>query len=180
MSSILYIASDKPLPKQENPHEKLLSVREALALGITSLPAFLLAEDFDRDKPGVVLFSDRELFPRENGAIDDGDFPDDFTIDPMEKDSSMQTAKPYCAQVQWRFTEKRAERLIAYLKERLEETESLELWHGWLDGSAIHPVRKKEISIHALTTADIAALEEADTGTEPCIHFCLSIQKAAL
>lgn len=180
MSSILYIASDKPLPKQENPHEKLLSVREALALGITSLPAFLLAEDFDRDKPGVVLFSDREIFPRENGAIDDSDFPDDFAIDPMEKDSSMQTAKPYCAQVQWRFTEKRAERLIAYLKERLEETESLELWHGWLDGSAIHPVRKKEISIHALTTADIAALEEADTGTEPCIHFCLSIQKAAL
>ena len=180
MSSILYIASDKPLPKQENPHEKLLSVREALALGITSLPAFLLAEDFDRDKPGVVLFSDREIFPRENGAIDDSDFPDDFAIDPMEKDSSMQTAKPYCAQVQWRFTEKRAERLIAYLKERLEETESLELWHGWLDGSAIHPVRKKEISIHALTTADIAALEEADTGTEPCIHSCLSFQKAAL
>ena len=180
MSSILYIASDKPLPKQENPHEKLLSVREALALGITNLPAFLLAEEFDQDKPGVVLFPDREIFPQADGAIDDGDFPDDLAIDPMEKDSSMQTAKPYCAQVQWRFTEKRAERLIAYLKERLEETESLELWHGWLDGSAIHPVRKKEISIHALTTTDIAALEEADTGTEPCIHFCLSIQKAPL
>lgn len=180
MSSIFYIASDKPLPKRENPHEKLLSVREALALGITDLPAFLLAKDFDQDKPNVILSADREIFPRADGTIDDGGFPNDFAIDPLEKDSSMQTAKPYCAQVQWRFTAKRAERLIEYLKERLEETESLELWHGWLDGSAIHPVRKKEISIHALTTTDIAALEEADTGTEPCIHFCLSIQKAPL
>lgn len=180
MSSIFYIASDRPLPERENPHEKRLSVREALALGITDLPDFLLAKDFDQDKPGVILFADREIFLRADGTMEDGNFPDDFAIFPMEKERSMQTKKPYCAQIQWRFTKERAEGLIEYLKERLEETDTVELWTGWLDGSAIHPVRKKEISIHALTTTDIAALEEADTGTEPCIHFCLSIQKAPL
>lgn len=85
MSSIFYIASDKPLPKCENPHEKLLSVREALALGITDLPDFLFSEDFDRDKPEVVLYADREIFPQADGTIDDGGFPDDYAIDPMEK-----------------------------------------------------------------------------------------------
>ena len=58
MSCILYIASNNPLPLRENPHEKLLSVREALALGITDLPDCLLAEDFDKDKPDVVLYEE--------------------------------------------------------------------------------------------------------------------------
>lgn len=179
MSSIFYIASDKPLPKRENPHEKLLSVREALALGITGLPNFLLAEDFDQDKPGTVLIADREIFPQADGTIDDGGFPDDYAIDPMEKNISMQTAKPYCAQIQWRFTAERAEGLIQYLKERLEETDTVELWTGWLDDSAAHPIQRKEISINTLTAAHIAALEKADTGMAPYTHFCLSIQKSS-
>ena len=93
MSCILYIASNNPLPLRENPHEKLLSVREALALGITDLPDYLLAEDFDKDKPDVVLYADRDVVIHEDGTVEDGNFPDDFSIFPIEKDISMQTKK---------------------------------------------------------------------------------------
>lgn len=177
MSCILYIASDNPLPLRENPHEKLLSVREALALGITDLPDFLLSEDFDKDKPDVVLYADRDVVIHEDGTVEDGNFPDDFSIFPIEKDISMETKKPYCAQIQWYFTTKRAEGLISYLKEQLKNTENVELWHGWLDNDAAHPIQRKEISIDMLTAADIAALEKADVVTEPCVHFCLSITR---
>ena len=162
MSCILYIASNNPLPLRENPHEKLLSVREALALGITDLPDCLLAED-------VVI--------HEDGTVEDGNSPDDFAIFPIEKDISMQTKKTYCAQIQWYFTAERAEGLISYLKEQLKNTENIELWHGWLDNEAAHPIQRKEISIDALTAAEIAALEKTNVVTEPLTHFCLSIRK---
>lgn len=178
MSCILYLASDTPLPLRENPHEKLLSVREALALGITDLPDFLLSADFDKDQPDVVLYADRDVVIHEDGTVEDGNFPDDFSVFPTEKDISMQTKKPYCAQIQWHFTRERAEGLILYLKEQLQDTEDVELWHGWLDNDASHPVQRKEISIDALTAADIAALEAADVVAKPLIHFCLSIRKS--
>lgn len=38
MSQILYLASDYPLAKIENPHYKMLSVNEALALGMENIP----------------------------------------------------------------------------------------------------------------------------------------------
>lgn len=177
MSCILYLASDNPLPLRENPHEKLLSVREALALGIADLPDCLLAEDFDKDKPDVVLYADRDVVIHEDGTLEDGNFPDDFSIFPIEKEISMETKKPYCAQIQWHFTRERAEGLILYLKERLKDTKEVELWHGWLDNDAAHPIQRKEITIDALTTAEIAALEAADVATEPLTHFCLSIRK---
>ena len=174
MSCILYIASNNPLPLQENPHEKPLSVREALALGITDLPDYLLAEDFDKDKPDVVLYADRDVVIHEDGTVEDGNFPDDFSIFPIEKDISMQTKKTYCAQVQWYFTAERAEGLILYLKEQLQNTEEVELWHGWLDNHFSHPIQRKEISIDTLTVADIATLDKADVVPEPLIPFCLS------
>lgn len=82
MSCILYIASNNPLPLRENPHEKLLSVREALVLGITDLPDYLLAEDFDKDKPDVVLYADRDVVIHEDGTVEDGNFSDDFPYSP--------------------------------------------------------------------------------------------------
>ena len=46
MSQILYIASDYPLAKIENPHYKMLSVNEALAIGMENIPEFMLAPEF--------------------------------------------------------------------------------------------------------------------------------------
>ena len=133
MSCILYIASNNPLPLRENPHEKLLSVREALALGITDLPDCLLAEDFDKDKPDVVLYADRDVVIHEDGTVEDGNSPDDFAIFPIEKDISMQTKKTYCAQIQWYFT-----------AEKHRRSGTL----AWLAGQSFLPSYPKKRNLH--------------------------------
>lgn len=55
MSLMLYLASNSPLDTVENPHCKRLSVNEALKMGITDIPEHMLASDFDRDLPDVIL-----------------------------------------------------------------------------------------------------------------------------
>ena len=48
MSRLTYIASDFPLEEMENPHIKLLSVNQALEMGI-KVHEFLLEPSYDRD-----------------------------------------------------------------------------------------------------------------------------------
>ncbi len=60
------------MPIVKNPHDKILSVNEALALGVQDIPDILLAPDFDRDKPEVILYSDREVLSCRNRKIQIG------------------------------------------------------------------------------------------------------------
>jgi len=53
ISAFTYLAADCPLEERKNPHYKLLSVNEALALGI-EVRQVLLDSDFDRDAPDYV------------------------------------------------------------------------------------------------------------------------------
>ena len=55
MSLMLYLASNAPLDTVQNPHCRRLSVNEALEMGITNIPDHMLAPDFDRDIPDVIL-----------------------------------------------------------------------------------------------------------------------------
>lgn len=57
MSVFTYIASHYPFKEVENPHVKLLSVNQAVKMGI-KVRDFLLEPSFDRDKPNVILWVD--------------------------------------------------------------------------------------------------------------------------
>lgn len=84
MSVLLFMASDAPFAERCNPHEKLLSINEALALGITDIPDFMLGEGFDRNQPNVILYMDREIeINPQTNEIEDGNFADDFAIFPF-------------------------------------------------------------------------------------------------
>lgn len=161
MSSVIYIASDFPLTERPNPHEKMVSVNEALALGI-KVHDFLLEDGFDRDKPGVILVSDREVcIDADSGIIEDGDFDDDFSVWLAEKSCGMRTNKEYCAFLEMiKFTIGRAEQFIGYLKEQLKNTSEIEIWHAWLDDLSVHNVKtvKTLISIDNLKPEDIVRL----------------------
>lgn len=96
MSYLTYIASDYPLAIVENPHDKLLSVNEALVLGIQNIPDILLDADFDRDKPEVILYSDREVvFDIDKSEIRDGAFEDDFALLQAEGMEDIYSEKKY-------------------------------------------------------------------------------------
>lgn len=182
MSALLFMASDAPFAERRNPHEKLLSVNEALALGITDIPDFMLEEGFDRNQPDVILYMDREIEidPRTN-EIEDGNFADDFAIFPFlpQEIFGIYTEKPFCANLEWnRYTEERAGNVIAYIREHLQKTEELEIWRVWLNDAQTPMFRRKEILLSELTPEILREITEADLTIEPLVHYCYKIRKA--
>lgn len=172
MSCILYIASDVPLEERKNPHEFMLSVNEALEMGIKDIPEFMLEEGFDRDMKDVLLYADREVnIDVDRGVIEDGNFADDFAVWLREKNSDFPTEKKYCAEVEWmRFTPERGEMLIEYLKEQLENTDNIELLYGWL-GDEVKGVKVKTITINEFKAEDIEKLGQTEVWKEPLVHY---------
>lgn len=176
MSSFIYIASDFPLMERSNPHEKTVSVNEAIALGIKDIPDFMLEEDFDKDEPDALLLSDRQIHINIDGTIEDGNFDDDFEVWLTEKGYEMQTEKEHCAIFQWhKYTQGRAKKFIQYLREQLEKTLEIELWHIWMDGDVNHNIKVRKIAIDDLKPEDIEELENKEVWKEPCIDYCYLI-----
>lgn len=182
MSALLFMASDVPFAERRNPHEKLLSVNEALELGIADIPDFMLEEDFDRNQPDVILYMDREIeINPQTNEIEDGNFADDFAIFPFlpQEMFGIHMEKPFCASLEWnRYTEERAENVIAYIREHLQKTEELEIWHVWLDDAQMPVFRKKGLLLSELTAEVLQEIAEADLTIEPLVHYCYKIRKA--
>lgn len=177
MSVILHFASDTPLAARPNPHERLLSVNEALAAGVADIPAFLLEDGFDRDQPDVILCCDREIhIDVDHNTIEDGGYDDDFSIFPTEWMWGMASKKAYFAILEWtECTPGRAQQVIAYIQEHLRHASELELWHLWLDTEEPHRLQKVVIPIGELTAEDILELTQTDVTRAPMTDYCYRI-----
>ena len=179
MSALLFLASDKPFKEQTNPHEKIVSINEALALG-AKIPDYALELDLDRDKP-ILLYMDRKIhFNKETKELEDGDFDDDFSIRPFPPSEvyGIHTEKPFCAEVcLHRYTDGRAENILRYIKEHIQKTEELELWHVWLDDYETPVFRKKELLLSDLSVSTLKELEEVQLTVKPLVHYCYTIKK---
>lgn len=178
MSSVIYVASDTPITGKINPHDKMVSVNEALELGIEEIPPFMLEESFDRNKAGVLLVSDREvIIDIDTGVIVDGDYDDDFAVIVTEKVHGMRTEKAFCAIFEcMRCTQGRIKMFIKYLEEELKDNVEIELWHTWLDNEPYHEVITREIAIADLTVNDILELDEKEVWQEPFVDYCYLIR----
>ena len=178
MSALTYIASNHPLPIIHNPHERMVSVNEAIALGKTNIHDCLLSPDFDRNKPGVMLVSDREVvFNIDTGEIDDGALDDDFALLSAEGCDSIYTEKEYAVYLEWNYyTEGRAQRIIDYIKQILRHTDEVEIWRIWM-GTHEHPlIRTTTRSITQLTPQDIQRMEDIPLFSEIEEQYGLPVQ----
>ena len=106
----------------------------------------------------------------DNGIIDDGGADDNFFLVSFS-DVQDYTDKKYGVYLEWNYTDGRAEQILNYMKQALEKTESLELWHVWLmdyyeyeDSPIIH---KQTISIGEMTIQKIKELDDADIWNSP-------------
>ncbi|MBP1571982.1 MAG: hypothetical protein J6C76_08790 [Oscillospiraceae bacterium] len=164
MSRFIYIASDYPLSPRPNPHEKMMSVNEALTASSANIPDFLLKDDFDKNKP-VILVSDRNIdINLDTGIINDGDFDDDFNIWIADGSLSLKSDKKYFAVLEWhRLTGGRAANIIKYIADALENADEVELWHIWLGAEdKYHCIKTKVFTIEELTPNDIIELDKAN------------------
>lgn len=112
----------------------------------------------------VVERPDREVsivLETGRGVVSDGDFDDDFALYPGEGLSDVRTEKKYAVCLEWwRYTEGRAKNIIQYIKENLEHTDEVELWHIWSGAGEIFNTRTKRIPIDSLEPEMIRELDE--------------------
>lgn len=178
MSLLLYLASDRPLPEVPNPHCRRLSVNEALAMGIKDIPEELLAPEFDRDEPEVILWSDTNiLIDTENGTIDDGGFDDDFEIYNMDRHyGPSETDKAFRVVIECTLTHGRAENILAYIRDLLQDTDEVELWSVWL-GDYNQKTAWYEANIDEFTPDDLLEIADLPVKEQPLKHHCVRIRK---
>ena len=81
-------------------------------------------------------------------------------------DVSDYTNKKYGVYLEWNYTDGRAEQILKYIRDALEKTETVELWHVWLgdyyeykDSPVIH---KRTIKMDEMTIRDIYELDNAN------------------
>ncbi len=139
MSSYSFIAADYELPEVENSKERVITVKEAIELGIKPHEFMPWEKMNPNDK---ILFFEKEsdlgelVIRKSNG---------------YEENIRLYTDKPFIYSVGFRYTESRAKQLLKYLKENIIEGYQLELWCIWLgDKQNIKPNFKnyKEISLN--------------------------------
>ncbi len=176
MSSFIFLSSDSPFESRPNPHEKLLSVNQALAAGAKNIPAFMLDDSFDKDKAGTVLVSDREVnFNVDTGIITDGDFDDDFSVTPCSHFYNTPAKLKYCAVIDChRFTKGRAKGIINYIKHHLCTAESVELWHCWIGDMDCRKTVRKSKNIESILPEDVLSFFEENVWD---IDYCYTITK---
>lgn len=100
--------------------------------------------------------------------IDNGTVYDDGADDNYFLNSFMNvrdyTDKNHGVYLEWNYTDGRAKQIIEYIKSALQESDSVEFWHIWLDYYEFENrpfVHKKTISVNELTTEHIKEIDNA-------------------
>ncbi len=177
MSSLMYISSNYPLEEIKNPHYKTLSANEALSLGM-NIPEFMLEPGYDRDIPDVLLWSDTEiLIDTASGTTDDGGLDDDFAIPKLNDTTDIYTVKKHHVYLEWICTEGRAEKVIEYVKNQLEHTDEIEIWHIWMGNEARSCIERRRLSMDDFTPAELMHLADLNVFSEPITQHCLIIRR---
>lgn len=180
MSSLLYIASDHPLPEVYNPHEKNLSVNEALAMGM-EVPEHLLAPGIDRDWKNAIYWSDRQVhFDLDHGTVEDGGFDDDFSILPLPSGLSREdihTTKKYQSSIACIWTKGRAKAIMEYLRTHLETADEVELWHIYMGSGEKPKIICYDARIDSFTPEDLIEISGLPTYGKELVHHSVTITK---
>ena len=106
----------------------------------------------------------------DKGTIEDGGADDNFFLFPFSE-AKTYTDKPYAVCLEWHYTPGRAKQIIQYIKETLQHTDAVEIWHVWLmdywefeERPVIH---RKTVSIDALTPEYLREIDDAEIWNTP-------------
>ncbi|MBZ9637755.1 hypothetical protein [Clostridium sp. FP1] len=141
MSAYSFIATNYEIPEVENSKKRIITVQEAIELGIK-------AHEFmpwDNMNP-----NDKILFLEKESDLDELVITKDTAY---EKNVRWYTDKPFIYSVNFGYSELRVKQLLEYLKENINEGQQLELWSIWLDDKQkIEPItcNYEEVSTHNL------------------------------
>ncbi len=157
MSRLTYFASDTCLEEQHNPYVKLLSVNQALELGL-KIELSMFGDDFDRDKPNVILHCDDMV---------KFEYPNIFSINKDGFYDDIGTSKRFCTGLEWNYSDDTVEVVLRYIQNHLKTASEIELWCVWLGGEDIPThVKKTQCQIDDLTVERLKKFYVSEAGNQ--------------
>lgn len=132
MSRLYYFASDSVLEEQHNPYMRLLSVNQALEMGI-EVDLDMFGNDLDKDEPNTILFCEDET---------KFEYPNIYYINKNDFYDDIGTTKKYCTALEWNYSDTTVDVILKYVQNHMKTSSELELWSVWL-GYGDLPSRKK-------------------------------------
>ncbi|HZK26903.1 MAG TPA: hypothetical protein VFD00_05100 [Thermoclostridium sp.] len=122
----------------------------------------------------------------DTGSFFDGDADDNFTLYEFMEVTDY-TDKTYGVYLEWAYyTEGRAKLILKYIEDALSRTDTVEVWHVWLNGDYYEYderpiIYRKTLHIHEVVPEDIREIDNAEiwenaNSIRP-IHYCLKILK---
>lgn len=162
MSYNKFLASNKPFNKLENPHITFYSIKEAKQLGIKDPFLESVHSNHDQDRPYIMIVDKEENL----------DEPEIIPVDEREVGYIEETLKAYSkknyfSQIDFHYTKKRANKIIKYIKEHLNECDEVELWKTWFDNYDQATIINKKIE--DISTEDIKEYANMDILSPYCI-----------
>lgn len=120
-------------------------------------------------------------FNIDTGVIDDGGADDHYYL---YRFSGVRhyTDKENAVEIEmYVYTEARAKRIIDYIKDALEQTDTVEIWHVWLTDYDPPKIKRQRVSIDELTPEDIHEISNAeiwmDKYSDTPTWYCLEVVK---
>lgn len=178
MSSMTYISSDYPIPEILNPHERFLSINEALEMGL-EIPEYLLKNSIDPNWKNAIHWSDRSIhIDLDNGTIDDGNFDDDYSVMSIRPGCrDIHSERKYQSQIECIWSISRAERILTLISELLENTDVVEFWHIYMDDGEKPEIIYYNANVDEFTPQDLIEISNLSTYDKRAIHHCVRIMK---
>lgn len=166
MSLYQFFASHKPLKEMANPYIEHWSINDLIAKNM-EVPFHLLDKPIDHDEKIFLWCESEELMDEINIFNAPGSsFPNYKEVSDKSK----------IATLEWRYTDKRAEALIQYLSEVLNDAnydDEIEFWHVWMDDS-LDALDLREYEVDQLTVPILRELLGKECYEHP---ICLRIRK---
>ncbi|MGE9213711.1 hypothetical protein [Exiguobacterium aurantiacum] len=163
MSEFQFITSDYPLKEVENPYIEFLSINEAIKRGVV-LPDMLTDdEDLDRDEKILMNVEAEE-------HLDEIEIKRDLYYEVANVEAY--SSKAHVVELRWRYSDTRAEQLIAYITDHLKTAEEVEIWKVWVDEQTEPSVQS--IKLDALTIDALRFLGEVGFERPQCLRVTTS------
>ena len=178
MSSMTYIASDYPIPEIQNPHERSVSINEALEMGL-EVPEYLLKNEIDRNWKNAIHWGDRSIhFDLDNGTIEDGDFDDDYAIIPIYPGRrDVHSTKKFQSRVECIWSNGRAKKILEIISDLLDNTDEVEFWHIYMENGQRPKIIYYDAKLSEFIPEDLIEISDLPTYDKWTIHHCVRIKK---
>ncbi|HAE63025.1 MAG TPA: hypothetical protein DCG38_11955 [Eubacteriaceae bacterium] len=163
MSMYQFLASEMMLDGVENPYIEIISVNEAIKRGVNFDESLMNNPSFDRDEEKILICDTEE-------HMDEIEI--NYVGSDSEKCSEGYTELQNIHELNWCYSEERAQKLVDYLKKQITAGKSaIELWNIWLGEtkSAI----KKHVKVENLSVSDLELLDVSSGLTTP---ICLVVE----